>query len=1814
MTELNYYLKRAWVWAIGLSVFVLGIQMPGDLMAQSKKAKSEDFRYYPSGESSPLHVPIVKPIQRELPPPFYNIHRSGAIEAFQVVQDFEDATFPPTGWSTTGTIWSRSTAASGYGIGVASAKSDFYNVQTGNHELILPALTATVAGDTLVFDHAYATYSTPADDSLYVDYSTDGGTSWLTIVSYSGLDPVGTGMVTAPPTGSAFVPTAGQWGTKRLAVPVGTNKIRFLAATDYGNNLYIDNIYVGQPDTNDIAAFSYDDPLSGSTINPNQTFTPLASFKNVGTMTQSNVSVKYEINSGTNIYSSTKVIASIAAGATEQVTFDPVTGGIPSGAYTLRLIVLTPDQNVANDTLNGTLNVSVPISGTKTIGGTTPDYASFTDAITALGGGVGAGGVTFMVRPGNYGVDAGTEGDTLLQIDPVFGAGATSQIVFMKESGTVTVHAHYLGIILNGADYVTFDGIDVTQHAGAGRTLNSGYFLTNYSSADGAQYNTLKNFTVTLNDTTSSTQSRGVSVAYSFTPTSASGASSYNKIYNFNISGGSWGMFLLGDPSIANPDVANEIGTDGGGSSFISAVAGTSAGFNCGIYYYGQTGLKIYDVDITGSQAAAASLYGITANGAASNGTASIFNNRISGMILRANGNLRGIQVVIPGTYEIYANEVFDCTHLTTGTSYIAGIAVEGGTGNMVTIYNNLISDLKNPGGTATTSPNIRGINLSGGATLNVYHNTVYLDAPNSSASRSSAALYITATPTMVDYRNNILVNKSAIGSGASTRQAALFKSTTSLTNLATTSNNNLLYAGVPTFNKRLIFYNATNSDSTLDQYKARVIPRDAAAVTEDVSFSNTLVPPYDLHIDTGVPTQVDSGGQGLASVTTDFDGDLRNATYPDIGADEGNFIRADTSGPAIAYTPLGDVPAIYATRTLNATISDLSGVPTTGIGLPVLYWKIGSAGSYTAATASHTGGSGYEFTFGTGAVLGDTVFYYVCAQDNWSTIHVSAFPAVGASGLTPNPPAAAVPPTTPSSYRIVADVHDYTVSKVDLSPAFVAGDLGSVMARVTNLGNVPETGGIVKLFEDGIQVGSDGAITLNPGETGTVSFDYTPSVTGLHNYLVHSALTSDGTPTNDTVSFSDMVYAAGNTGATIAVYSTDASRPFTNTSGRFDTLAVSTGSNYTVNRVRMTLDSLTHTWVSDIDMFFFGPNGDSLEITTDNGSSGDHFIGTAFTDMARTSITSIVLANAPFTGYFRPEGATGFAKYRGIDPNGDWILRSLDDASGDNGDLRRWSIFVDVVIPPNLAPSAFDLLSPPDGSRIVTDATSSDSFFVTWTMSIDPEAQPVTYTIVSDTSASFGSPVETREPSNNGGADTVLTSYLSDFDDYLASLGVAYGDSIMIYWKVEATDGINTTTSNQVFGINAVRAPFVPVPGWNVQTSGTTNALYSVKAVSQTVAWAGGAGGTVLRTIDGGNNWENVGSSFGDVYNITALDQWTAFVTTTPSATYIYRTTDGGQSWQEVYNLTGGFIDAIHMFDATNGIAYGDPVGGEWVILRTTDGGASWYRIATEPIQAGSEAGWNNAMSVVGTDRIWFGTNNTRVYYTTDGGLTWGFAATTGTTNTYAVEFIDEMNGVAGGTAGVRTTDGGLTWFSTAVSGTGTIYGIGSAGTKDFWVARGANVHRSTNVGESWSQEYTGTLGTLYGTDFTTYSLQTTGYVVSSTGGIAGYYGDVTIVGIGEGDQLPKAFALHQNFPNPFNPTTTIKYDVKEPSRVVLKVYNILGQEVRTLVNQKETAGFKSITWDGKNNHGQQVASGIYVYRVQMGNFVKSRKMMLVK
>ena len=106
----------------------------------------------------------------------------------------------------------------------------------------------------------------------------------------------------------------------------------------------------------------------------------------------------------------------------------------------------------------------------------------------------------------------------------------------------------------------------------------------------------------------------------------------------------------------------------------------------------------------------------------------------------------------------------------------------------------------------------------------------------------------------------------------------------------------------------------------------------------------------------------------------------------------------------------------------------------------------------------------------------------------------------------------------------------------------------------------------------------------------------------------------------------------------------------------------------------------------------------------------------------------------------------------------------------------------------------------------------------------------------------------------------------------------------------------------------------------------------------------------------------------------------------------------------------------------------------------------------------------------------------------------------------------------------------------------------------------------------------------------------------------------DLTILGINDDNQIPSSFALHQNYPNPFNPTTTIRFDLTEAAHVKLDIYNILGQQVATVVNRHMQPGYHAVHWNGINDTGNSLASGLYIYQITTGNFHAVKKLVLLK
>jgi len=538
-------------------------------------------------------------------------------------------------------------------------------------------------------------------------------------------------------------------------------------------------------------------------------------------------------------------------------------------------------------------------------------------------------------------------------------------------------------------------------------TLNFGTFASTTTSYLIYCSNGTPNITINGNQTGTFTKS-GVATLYVYynngSPTGGTFTFNGNNFSNITLTGAS-AFYAIQQTTSTNQAFVITNNT-------ISNITGGSSGLY-GIYAgYGAAGSTVNGNTISG-WTGTGSMYGLYLGASTAPVSLTAYNNSVSGLNTTGAATVYGIYNSLGTLNSIYKNKVYNL-QANNASGVVYGIYIGGGTTTYV--YNNFLSDLKTPSANAAIP--LAGIYVSSGTTNYLFYNTIYLNATSSGALFGSAAVYASTTPT-VDMRNNILVNVSTYKGAGIT--AAYRRSSTTLTSYANTADNNLFYAGTASANN-LLYYDGTNSDQTLATYKTRVSPRDVHSVMENPPFINVAATPYDLHISPSVATQSESGAFPVTSpfaVTVDYDDNARSATFPDIGADEFAGIMSDLTSPYIVYTPLNNTASTSA-RTLIAAITDPSGVPLTGIGLPVLYWKIG-AGAYSATTATSLGGGQYQFTFGAGVVVSNVVSYYICAQDNVPTPNVGASPAAGTSGYTANPPASATPPTTPSSYTIMS-------------------------------------------------------------------------------------------------------------------------------------------------------------------------------------------------------------------------------------------------------------------------------------------------------------------------------------------------------------------------------------------------------------------------------------------------------------------------------------------------------------------------------------------------------------------------------------------------------------------------------------------------------------------------------------------------------------------------------------------------------------------------------------------------------------------------
>ena len=403
--------------------------------------------------------------------------------------------------------------------------------------------------------------------------------------------------------------------------------------------------------------------------------------------------------------------------------------------------------------------------------------------------------------------------------------------------------------------------------------------------------------------------------------------------------------------------------------------------------------------------------------------TCRIFGNKI--VALSTQQTIRGI--VVSGTTKkvhIYKNVI---DNLTSVFGSIYGMSIFLSNYCEANIYNNGIANLHTTMQSALDA--VRGISLEStgaGQYFNLYHNTVFLNNnPTPTTESTTVGLYHTASSNIrngrLDLRNNIIINNSTPkGSGLA---IAFKRAGANLENYATTSDNNLFYAGPPSANK-VIYYDGTNTDQTLAEFKARVTTRDASSVSElPVFISTNGNSPSFLRIDPSIPSQVESAGAPVGGITDDIDGELRSMTNPDIGADEFAGTTNDITGPGIHFTSLRNTASV-AQRTFAVKILDASGVAT-GVNAARIYFRK-NGGAYASTVlvmdsgvsknGSYTATINYALVGGVSA--GDVIEYFVIAEDVAGTPNISSNPS-GVSASSVN--SITTPPVTPTTYTIVA-------------------------------------------------------------------------------------------------------------------------------------------------------------------------------------------------------------------------------------------------------------------------------------------------------------------------------------------------------------------------------------------------------------------------------------------------------------------------------------------------------------------------------------------------------------------------------------------------------------------------------------------------------------------------------------------------------------------------------------------------------------------------------------------------------------------------
>ena len=402
---------------------------------------------------------------------------------------------------------------------------------------------------------------------------------------------------------------------------------------------------------------------------------------------------------------------------------------------------------------------------------------------------------------------------------------------------------------------------------------------------------------------------------------------------------------------------------------------------------------------------------------------------------------------------------------------------------------------------------------------------------------------------------------------------------------------------------------------------------------------------------------------------------------------------------------------------------------------------------------------------------------------------------------------------------------------------------------------------------------------------------------------------------------------------------------------------------------------------------------------------------------------------------------------------------------------------------------------------------------------------------------------------------------------------------------------------------------------GWLQQTSNTNKALYSVKFANLNTGWCAGESGLILKTTNGGTNWILQNSGFNiKLSSIDFTSTSTGYIAGDSGT--IIKTTDGGNSWEKTNLNSGNNLTSINFINDSTGFSGGsnyDEIERKYY-FKSIDYGENWDSIVCQNANSisivyfyNSQIGWivNWPVTIGGAS----------LFKTTNFGNNWVSSFFTNS-DIYSFYFVDTLNGWMSSKSGFsintiyRTTNGGVNWI-TEIPGTGVqINSLYFTDKTNGWAA-GNNriIQATTNGGINWVSQTSYQPGVNYRSVYFTDSI--TGWVVGDSGVILKTTTGGILTGFSNSSsEIPDEYFLSQNYPNPFNPSTNFSFGISKLGFVSLKVYDVLGNEVATLVNENKPVGSYKVEFDGS-----EFASGIYFYRLEVdGNHIDTKRMILLK